>query len=97
MQLIAEIAVLVIAVLLCEKYKAKLPFPINVIYGWWEAFAKAFGLVMSSIILAIFWIVAIGTYAVITKIIRMFSFKEETDTYWITSEPHPAEAMKRQF
>ena len=97
MKTIIILGLLVAAILLCDKYKERLPSPLKEIYALWEAFAKAFGLVMSSMMLAVFWIVAIGTYAVIRKIIRMFSSKKEPDTYWIASEPHPVEAMKRQF
>ena len=97
MKTIIILGLLVAAVLLCEKNKERLPSPIREIYALWEKFAKALGLVMSTIILTVFWIVMIGIYAVIMKIIAMFAAEERTDTYWVASEPHPVEAMSRQF
>lgn len=97
MKTIIILGLLIAAVLLCEKYKERLPSPVRGIYALWEKFAKAFGLVMSTIILTVFWIVMIGIYAVISKIITLFQKKNPSDTYWIPSEPHPVEAMSRQF
>ena len=92
------IAALVVVVLLCEKYKAHLPTPIRQLYALWEKFAKVLGLVMSTIILTIFWTIGIGAYAIVMKLFRPFTKKKTSDgSFWIPSDPHPVEHMSRQF
>lgn len=96
MEFALVIGALIITVLLCEKFKSRLPSPIKEIYALWEKFAHVFGLVMNTIILTVFWIVAIGIYAIIGKLIRL-TRKKPSDTYWIPAEPRTVDSMHRQF
>lgn len=96
MKIFVTLALLVAIVLLCEKYENKLPRPLSWIFAGWKKFSHVLGLVMSTVILTVFWIIAIGSYAVIGKIIRLFR-KKQSDTYWIPVEPHNTDSLKRQF
>jgi len=97
MQFLLIIGGLVVMVLLCEKFKAHLPFPIRQIYGLWERFAHVVGIVMSTMILSVFWFVVIGIYAVILKCAGLFRNRVHSETYWIPSEPQTTQSMERQF
>ncbi len=98
MKLWIILGALVIAVLLCDKYKEKLPTPIRQIFALWEMFSNVLGIVMSFIILTVLWIVGFGTYGIITKIITLPKrFKAEPDTYWITATSSTKDSMKHQF
>lgn len=64
----------------------KLPPPLHWLYQAWMAFSKVLGKVMSFIILTVLWIVGFGIYGIIAKLIRFFSKKEISVTYWINAE-----------
>ncbi len=46
-------------------------------------FSHILGRIMSTILLTIIWIVVFGIYAIVLKVIHLFSRKPPTDTYWI--------------
>ena len=73
-----------------------LPPTLNWLWQGWMAFSKAFGRVMSFIILTILWIVGFGVYAIIAKIIAATRRVVPASTYWID---HRADAddLHRQF
>lgn len=98
MKLFVILGILIIAVLICDKYEEKLFFPVNWIYAAWKKFAHGLGIVMSFLILTILWIVGFGIYAIVMKVITFPKrFKQEPDSYWIDCEPTTIESMKRQF
>lgn len=98
MNILLILGVLVVAVLLCEKYEQKLPFPISTLFSLWKTFAAGLGAVMNFLILTILWIVGFGTYAIILKIIRLPKlFASDPKTYWIPSEAVTSESLQRQF
>ncbi len=50
----------------------RVPTPLRRLYDAWMVFSKALGRVMSAILLTIFWIVGIGLYAVILKVVALY-------------------------
>ena len=98
MKLIIILAILVVAVLICDKYERKLPPPISWIYALWKKFSHVLGIIMSFLILTILWIVGFGMYAIVIRVITLPKrFKAEPDSYWIGCEPTTVESMKHQF
>ena len=98
MKLFLILAVLIIAVLLCDRYESKLPPPISWLYALWKKFSHVLGIVMSFLILTVLWIVGFGTYAIIIKIVTFPKrFASKPQTYWIDVAPSTAESMKHQF
>jgi hypothetical protein len=63
-----------------------LPKPLRVLWRGWMAIAHAIGRVMSAILLTIFWIVGIGSYAVIAKFIKLWKQDKAQTTYWVSVE-----------
>jgi len=98
MKFFAALAVLVVFVLICDKYEDKLFPPFNWIYSLWKKFSHVLGTVMSFIILTVLWIVGFGIYALILKLVTFPKrFAAKTNTYWIDSEPTSSDSMKHQF
>jgi hypothetical protein len=98
MELFLSLAILVVAVLVCDKYEDKLFPPISWIYALWKKFSHVLGIVMSFVILTILWIVGFGIYAIIMRVITLPKrFKPDPDSYWIDCEPTTIESMKHQF
>lgn len=98
MKVFAILAVLVVVVLICDKFEDRLPPPISWIYALWKKFSHVLGTVMSFIILSILWFIGFGIYAVILKIITLPKrFAGEPATFWIDSEQTTIESMKHQF
>jgi hypothetical protein len=98
MKLLAILAIMVVAVLVCDKYEDKLFPPINWIYALWKKFSHVLGLVMSFLILTILWIVGFGIYSIVLRIITLPKrFSPDPNSYWIDCEPSTAESMKHQF
>lgn len=98
MKVFAFIALLALIVVLCDKFKEKLPTPIKQIYALWEKFSHILGNIMSFIILTVLWIVGFGTYAIIMKIITLPKrFAAEPDTFWIDANVTTADTMRHQF
>lgn len=60
----------------------KIPKPLQPLYDGWMAISHKIGLVMSSIILSLLWIVMFGLYAIILNIITIFQKKRIQTSYW---------------
>lgn len=75
-----------------------LPFPLQVLWRGWTAFSHILGMIMSTIILTILWIVGFGLYAVILKIVTFPAlFRKVPDSYWINAKPASVEEMRYPF
>jgi hypothetical protein len=75
-----------------------LPPPIRQLYDAWMAFSHVLGRVMSFIILTVFWIVGIGSYAIVLKCIGWMHRDEPNPTsYWKTIASDELSDMRRQF
>ncbi len=74
----------------------RLPWLLQKLWGGWMAFSHVLGIVMSSILLTILWIVAFGAYAIILQIVARFGKQKVCDTYWtdVSREQHD---FLRQF
>lgn len=66
------------------------------LYRSWMAFSHVLGRIMSAILLTILWIVVFGLYAIVLKIMRLFSKSSPKDTYWIDVSKDPTD-MQYQF
>ncbi|MCA9370749.1 MAG: hypothetical protein KC680_02190 [Candidatus Peregrinibacteria bacterium] len=98
MKTLAVLAVLVLAVVLCDRFKETLPTPIKQIYTLWETFSHYLGIVMSFLMLTVLWIVGFGMYGIILKIISLPKrFTTEPDSFWIDATPSTKESMHHQF
>ena len=98
MKLFVILALLIVSVLICDKYEEKLFPPISWIYALWKKISSILGVVMSFIILTILWIVGFGIYAIILKIITLpLYFAKKPKSYWIDIKPTTVESMKHQF
>ncbi len=75
----------------------RLPPPFSWLWSGWMAFSHLLGKVMSFIILTVFWLIGIGIYGIIAKLIKVAKPKKNLQTYWIPSQPQTAEDMQRQF
>ncbi|TSC59480.1 MAG: hypothetical protein Greene041662_456 [Candidatus Peregrinibacteria bacterium Greene0416_62] len=60
-----------------------LPAPLKKIYDAWMSFSHILGRIMSTILLTILWIIVFGLYAIVLKIVKLFSKTPSKDTYWI--------------
>jgi len=75
-----------------------LPFPLRQLFRGWMAFSHILGMIMSTIILTILWIVGFGIYAVILKIVTLPArFRKSPDSYWIVSKPANTAEMHYPF
>ena len=75
-----------------------LPVPLRLLWKGWMKFSHILGLIMSTVILTILWIVGFGLYAIVLKIIQIPSlFSKSPATYWIDIKPDPIENMKYPF
>ncbi len=74
----------------------KIPAPLQKLYALWMRFSHILGRIMSTILLTILWIVVFGLYAIVLKIIRLFSKGSNPDTYWIDVS-HETTDMQYQF
>ncbi len=65
------------------------------------AFAHAFGRVNSAVILSAFFIVLVGFYALVSRLITLFrqEKRDNTGTFWRAKEWHKPtiELLRRQF
>ena len=66
------------------------------LYQGWMAFSHILGRIMSTILLTILWVVVFGIYAIVLKIMKLFSKKPSTDTYWIDVSQDSTD-MRYQF
>lgn len=73
---------------------------LKLLYAYWMKFAKVLATVNSFIILFIFYFVIIGVYALVGKIFRFFTQKNNTvDSFWSPKEKlgEGLEDLKYQF
>lgn len=76
----------------------KLPAPLRILWKGWMIFSHVLGIIMSTIILTVLWIVGFGIYAIILKIISIPSlFKKHPETYWIDVKPETVDNMRYPF
>jgi hypothetical protein len=75
----------------------KVPPPFSWLWDGWMMFSKALGFVMSKIMLTIFWLIFFGIYALIIRLIGLFSHKPKTDSYWLDTPTDYENSMKYQF
>lgn len=73
------------------------PAPLRLLYKLWMKFSHALGFVMSRVILTVLWIIGIGIYAILLKIVRLFKKEKSTGTYWIDVPADREENLKYQF
>ncbi len=59
-----------------------IPKPLKPLYDAWMAVSHFIGLIMSSVMLSIIWVVVFGAYAVIIKTVGLFGAKRRTGSYW---------------
>lgn len=97
MKIILTIVLLMVTVVLCEKFEDKLFPPLSWIFALWKKFSHGLGIVMSSIILSLLWIIGIGSYAILYKIGRLFRRKPSQDTYWISVPSDKENNLRYQF
>lgn len=75
-----------------------IPSFLRPLWHGWMRFSHAVGLVMSTIILTILWIVGFGIYAIILRIVRIPKiFQKPAASYWIDVSPDPKEHMRYPF
>ncbi|OGJ60768.1 hypothetical protein A3C37_02675 [Candidatus Peribacteria bacterium RIFCSPHIGHO2_02_FULL_53_20] len=74
----------------------KLPAPLKKVYNLWMRFSHVLGRIMSTILLTILWVVVFGIYAIVLKIMHIFSKAPSKDTYWIDVSKESTD-MRYQF
>ena len=76
----------------------KLPMPLSWLYDAWMEFSRALGMVMSKIVMTLFWVVGFGIYGIIRKISLLFVGKAVApETFWIDVPPTKADDLHHQF
>jgi len=76
----------------------EVPLPLRFLWKGWMAFSHALGMVMSTVILTVLWIVGFGIYAMVMKLIMLPKrFKKAPDSHWIVVKPDPIENMRYPF
>ncbi len=60
----------------------KIPKALRPLYDGWMTVSHMIGLVMSSIILSILWVLVFGAYAVVIKTVSLFGAKRKAASYW---------------
>ncbi len=74
------------------------PKPLKLLWKGWMAFSHVLGLIMSTIILTVLWIVGFGIYAIILRIVRIPKiFQKPAQSFWIDVSPDPKEHMRYPF
>lgn len=62
------------------------------------AFSRILGLIMSTIILTILWIIGFGFYAIVLKLIGIPSrFRKAPETFWLSCKSDPIEHIQYPF
>jgi hypothetical protein len=74
-----------------------LPPPLRWLKDKWMAFSHVLGIIMSRIILTVFWLIGIGVYGIGMKIFMLFKKKGPQNTYWVPSTEETPESMQYQF
>jgi len=97
MKLIITLALLIITVIVCEKFEDKLFPPVSWVFAIWKKFSHLLGIVMSSLILSVLWTIGIGLYALLYKLGSPFRKKPLSDTYWIDIPTNADRNLRHQF
>lgn len=74
-----------------------LPGPLQWLWDRWMQFSHGLGLVMSSILLSIMWLLGVGIYGIVWKIGGLFSNKKSVQTYWLPLAPSKPDDMRHPF
>lgn len=77
-----------------------MPLFFKALYRWWMAFAHAVGKVNSAIILSILFIILVGPYALVSRLIGLFHRGGgSAETFWRAKEWHKptVDLLRRQF
>lgn len=74
-----------------------LPPPLSWLWSSWKKFSHVLGLVMSTIILTVLWMVGIGIYAIAMKAGRLFQSGKEPATWWVAVPEQSPQGLERQF
>jgi len=59
-----------------------IPKRLQPLYNGWMAISHWIGLVMSSIILSMIWLIVFGLYAIVLKTVALFQKKTIKTSYW---------------
>ena len=73
-----------------------IPKPLKPLYDAWMAVSHFIGLIMSSVMLSLIWVIVFGAYAMIIKTVSLFGTKKRSGTDWadVSSE---ASDFQHQF
>ena len=74
-----------------------LPPPLSWLYKAWMAFSHLLGMIMSTIILTLLWIVGFGIYAIALKIVYIVKRKPPKLSYWEIPPEEFEGRLKYQF
>ncbi len=58
----------------------------NIVYKYWMKFAHVLATINGFIILFAFYFIIIGLYAIVQKVIKLFSKEVRPESYWHTKE-----------
>ena len=76
----------------------KLPPPLSWFYEAWMEFSKTIGMIMSKMIVTVLWIIGLGIYAIVRRILLLFVQKSEAPgSSWIDVEPVKQDDLHHQF
>jgi len=67
------------------------------LWKYWMAFSHAIGMVMSWVILSVFWVVGIGIYALILQFVRLCTSTSARNAIWENPQPEYPESIRHQF
>ena len=95
MKFLVVIGILIICIIVLDKWYERLPKPLQLLYDLWEKFAHALGAVMSRVILTILWIIGFGPYALVYKLTR--KKEQPKETYWIDVPEDTHANLRHQF
>ncbi|ALM10230.1 MAG TPA: hypothetical protein DEB30_04565 [Candidatus Peribacter riflensis] len=74
-----------------------IPRPLAWLWEGWKRVSHAIGLAVSVVVLALFWLVVIGCYAIVFRIIRLFQKTETPASYWRDLAPENSESLLHPF
>ena len=76
-----------------------IPTPLRALYNAWMKFSHVLGVIMSTILLTVLWIVGFGLYAIVLRVMNMFFLlkKQKQDTYWKDALPTEKEMLRYPF
>lgn len=63
----------------------------------WMAVSHSVGLIFSSILLTLLWLLGIGSYAVIFMVFNIFHRKTPSQTYWLPTPKNSTHDLEHPF